>query len=838
MSIRPNILIVDDKPNNLTALSALLEPFDATILEANSGNEALRLTLQHDIALMLLDVDMPDMDGYEVASMVKAVEQTWDIPIIFITAAFKDEFHRLKGYQSGAVDYIEKPIDDRILKSKVDIFLNLYTARQEVIHLNQTLEQRVQDRTQAIQKINNALEITLKELEEQQRRQDTLIANLSGMVYRCANDSNWTMEFISDGCLELTGHAAQDLIDNHTLSFNDLIVSEDQQHVWETVQKAIEQKLPFEMVYRIRCNNQRIKWVWEKGRAVVDDKGNIVALEGLITDITQQKETEAELERHQQQLTQLVAEKTAHLVESEQRLAEAQKIAKLGNWEFDMKTNKLTWSEETYHVLGYSPQITATTDLFLTRIYDQDRDRVKDALDALYRQGTQLELESRYQIDVDDIRCLHMIGKREEDAQGKPVRTVGVVQDITDRWKVQQERKRAEKALFQAKEQAEKANLAKSEFLAAMSHDIRTPMNAVLGMGELLNDTSLTPSQSKFVKTINQAGEVLLALINDILDLSKIEAGQLELEKTRFQVDDIIINLTEMLSLDAQNKGLSLSTLIKPQTPLKPVVGDPERLRQVLLNLIGNALKFTESGEVTVSVVQNGEDSCTFSVIDTGIGIAEDRQQLIFQPFTQAEASTTRRFGGTGLGLSICNQLVKAMGGRMTVDSRPNQGSAFSFTIPLPYSDHATNGQLPTRSAPMPHKPPALGIDTLSILLVDDSEDNRMLIRAFLNNTPHRITCAENGIEAVNFCKKEHFDLILMDVQMPIMDGYEATRTIRSLEKQTNQKPTIIIALTAHAMKEVTHRVIAAGCDLHLAKPIRKARLMETLDQICSDSDN
>jgi signal transduction histidine kinase/CheY-like chemotaxis protein/HPt (histidine-containing phosphotransfer) domain-containing protein len=379
--------------------------------------------------------------------------------------------------------------------------------------------------------------------------------------------------------------------------------------------------------------------------------------------------------------------------------------------------------------------------------------------------------------------------------------------------------------------EVERANRAKSEFLASMSHEIRTPLNAILGMAELLSESSLTLEQRKYVGIFQRAGSNLLNLINDILDLSKVESGNVTLERIPFDLGEVMERVVELITLRARDKGLTLAAHIAAEVP-RTLMGDPTRLRQVLLNLLGNSMKFTENGGLEIRVeLDPGCDTpgaLRFAVADTGIGIPQDKLESIFESFTQADSSTTRQYGGTGLGLTISKDFVELMQGRIWVESAIGVGSTFFFNARFGIADPSQLAQ-PAVAVQAVALPPPVSGKTLHILLADDNEDNRFLIEAYLKAVACTVDMAENGEIALEKLKRGVYDIVLMDVHMPVMDGYTAVQLARESEHERNAAPLPILALTADAFQEAREKGRAAGFTGHLTKPISKAALLEAL---------
>jgi PAS domain S-box-containing protein len=549
--------------------------------------------------------------------------------------------------------------------------------------------------------------------------------------------------------------------------------------------------------------------------------------------------------------------------EAEQRLRESEERYRLVTratqeimWDADLRTGRVRFAGAVHLIVEHDTDVFESDQQWWeSRIHPDDRDGVLASLDELFSSGGEMwAREYRLLGQAGQYLSIFARGCLVRDEHGDAVRFAGSMMDITPR-------KRAEEELRAARREAEEASRAKSLFLANMSHEIRTPMNGVIGMTELLLDSDLGPEQREYAGTVHRAGQQLLGIINDILDFSKIEAGKMPIDTAELDVRTVVDDAVRLVEGAAADKGLDLAVLVAPDVP-DALTGDPARIRQILTNLVGNAVKFTESGGVTVraEVAKDSPETVgvLFSVEDSGIGLTPEQQRELFRSFSQADSSTTRKYGGTGLGLAISKQLVELMGGTIGVSSQPGVGSRFWFRLPLGQvalrSGHPAEpeAQKVSTSVSRDVEPidrthgaePAPAADDLRsaaggsvprLLLVEDSPVNQKVALAMLNRLGYAVDVAKDGAEALELFGRTGYAAVLMDVQMPTMDGYESTAAIRELEARTaaggdgSRRRTPIIAMTANALTGDREKALAAGMDDYVSKPYRSQDLADVI---------
>jgi PAS domain S-box-containing protein len=524
------------------------------------------------------------------------------------------------------------------------------------------------------------------------------------------------------------------------------------------------------------------------------------------------------------------------LHESEERLTLAVKGSEIGFWDWFVNEGNIILSHEWKAMLGYhDEEIVDSPDAWHSRIHPEDIDRsmqlVRDHI-----AGKTETYENLHRLRHKDGHYVWIMarGRAIRDEKGHARRFVGTHLDISRQKALEERLREAEELQRQARHQAESASQAKSIFVASMSHEIRTPMNGVIGMLQLLRDTTLTPAQSSLVTIAEQSATALLNIIGDILDISKVEAGKVEIKQQPFDLQALVKNVIELMRHRAEAKDILLECQMPEQRECL-VLGDEGRLRQVLINLIGNAIKFTDRGSVRLAVEKGrgviNRHSFSFCITDTGVGISTQALEHVFEPFNQGDSYENHRTNaGTGLGLAISQSIVRLMGGDIKVTSVKGAGAEFSFILRLPLAGPGTSTPLLENDlhAAIPERL------TGRILVVDDSETSRMVARLMMEPAGLTVDLACDGIEAVNKVKKGHYDAILMDCQMPGMDGYEATRRIRKLPSKRGRVP--IIALTANVETGFIGECYTSGMSDHLSKPVQKSSLLAKISHYLAEA--
>lgn len=656
-----SVLLVDDREDGLIALEAVLSDGSYHLVRASSGKEALGLVPLYDFAAVLLDVQMPEMDGFETARQIRQLPNGGSVPILFITAINKDDAYIHRGYDVGAVDYLFKPFDPHILRSKVSIFADLHRKSRQL-----QAQAELMDQVRRREQMHERTRLELEGL----RRYQALADAIPHMIWKTSMDG--ALIYSNKGWQQYTGQRRDDV---------------------------------------------GAKW------------------------------------------------------------------------------------SEVFELEDLAPLLRAWLD--------------PDP------KGRDIGFEARIRKAGGEWRWHWVRVVAENDAQGQAIGWIGTCTDIHDR-------KLAEKDLVLAREAAESASRAKTYFVANMSHEIRTPLNAILGFSELLAEPSIEDDERReSLATIRRNGRQLLKIIDEVLDISKIEAGRLTIEESQTNLVEMLQEIRRSWQAQCQERGLRFSLDVDRPMP-RFVRTDPVRLRQIVTNLLSNALKFTERGFIRLGVEWDpGTQRLKMEVSDSGIGIEKHQAADLFTPFVQADSSTTRRFGGTGLGLAISRRLARAMGGDVVLaDTTPGQGSVFRVEVaaPPPAGTDMVDGLGPEKTVREDVPASGVKLDGVKVLLAEDAADNQMLMTRLLKSVGVSVDIASNGREAVEKATHGDYGLILMDLQMPELDGYQATRQLR---KVGYRRP--IVALTAHALKEERDRCLQAGCDGHLTKPVDRRTLLEQI---------
>jgi len=637
-------------------------------------------------------------------------------------------------------------------------------------------------------------------LREAEKRYHDLVDNIPDVVWMA--DAQHRVPFITDNVEKMLGISSNEFYERGTNAWFECVHPDDVARARLAFCALFTQGKSFDVAVRLqRADGQ---WICAQFRAVaVHEKDGVKYASGLLSDITEQFHAEEALRQSEQRYRLLF----------ERNLA--------GVFRCSHDGTVVDCNDAAARILGFESGLELIGRAASQVMVDPDQQR--PAAQIIAEQGTAHQ-ERRLRRKDGSIAWVIAHTSVQHGTHG--LEFEGTFIDITTR-------KMAEEEMRKAKEAAEAASRAKSEFLANMSHEIRTPMNGIIGMTELALDTPLSEEQRDFLSTIKNSADSLLNIINDILDFSKVEARKLAIDQLPFSLRDTVRAVIKDLSLRASEKKLSLLCHFAPEVP-GAVIGDPGRLRQILMNLAGNAIKFTNRGGIKVLVRRSAEnpDLLHFTVSDTGIGIAPEKQKSIFEAFVQADSSATRHYGGTGLGLTIASQLVTLMGGRIWLESEVGKGSTFHFTAQLTATGDSAL-QTPAKPYPKPESFPARGQEPLRILIAEDNPVNSRLATLLVEKQGHCAVTVATGREALKALEQQRFDLVLMDLQMPEMDGFEATRIIRERERGT-QRHLPIIAMTAHAMSGDRERCLAAGMDNYISKPVDRNLLFAAIESVAT----
>ena len=681
-----------------------------------------------------------------------------------------------------------KQAEEALRRAHGEMEMKVTERTAELAHANEALQSDIAER----QQVQNAL----RQSEEKYRE---LIKNANDIIYTLDLSGRYTS--LNRAGERITGYTLEEAL---RMNIADVISPHDAERVRERIAKNLAGAGLPDFELEIFAKDGSAIMLDISSRLILQD-GVAVGIQGIGRDITERKRIEEELKKN------------------EILMSEAQRIAHLGSWELDPLTEKVRWSDEMWRIYGLEPQeFGFSLEEYLTMVHPGDRNLVRNTVEmSLADETFGYDFRIIHYDGTERVLRANRRGIYNED--GQLVKIMGTDQDIT-------EQKRIEKELEQALDAALESTRLKSEFLANMSHEIRTPMNGVIGMTGLLLDTELTAEQRDFTETINSSADSLMTVINDILDFSKIEAGKLHFEKQDFDLLPVVEGPLELLAERAQAKGIEIASSVESDVPVA-LRGDAGRLRQVLTNLIGNAVKFTNAGEVVVRVTKTCDTdthaTLRFAVTDTGIGISEEGQRKLFQAFVQADGSTTRKYGGTGLGLAISKQLVELMGGEIGVESTAGAGSTFWFTARFE-KQAAGKVIVPRVQASM---------ENMRVLVVDDNETNRRIVEHQLAAWGMQSTSVASGAEALTALRDvtaagNAYELAIIDMQMPEMDGMTLARRIKN---DPTIRDTPLLMLTSLGQRDDCETLRRAGIARCLTKPVKQSQLFDSLAIIMAD---
>ncbi|HEX8517445.1 MAG TPA: response regulator [Bacteroidia bacterium] len=788
MEEKINILLVEDNPGDARLIDIYLkESFENifTLMTADYLSKGLELLEQHVFNIIILDLSLPDSDGLDTFKRIH--ERAPETPIIVLTG-MEDESMGINAMKLGAQDFLVKgKLKISSLKRSIKYSIERYRLLNELSEKTKKLEEQTVDL--------NREKLRLAEAQK--------LAHIGNWEWNIETDIfTWSEELYRIYRLD-----PKEIVTYQRLI--DLTHVADKEYVKNMMEESIKAGKPFNFYYRIIRPDKTIRTLDAKGEVITNDQGKVLRVIGTLQDISE-RVNEEEMEK-----LAVAATKSNNSV----IIADKDGRIKWVNEGFTKLTGyNLDEVKDTHGELLRKGSQTG-----LSQMADYYRSVIKERKPVIYESKNFAKDGREYWV----ITTLTPVLSKD----GTVERILAIESDITLRKKIEEEligaNKVAEQSLkeandavrelMKARKELEELMKVKEQFLANMSHEIRTPMNAIVGFTSLLLRTELTPEQKQYINAVKTSGENLLVIINDILDFSKIQSGKLAFEKIEFRLSQLFVTFTELMLPKSTEKNIQLLTKIDKRIP-DHLIGDPTRLNQIFLNLVGNAIKFTEMGEVKVTAdlkEETKEDvDIEFKIIDSGIGIPEDKLASVFEGFTQASNETTRKYGGTGLGLTIVKQLIEMQGGSISVESKVGQGSTFTFNVKFK-KNHNTDQKVVVEDK---YEESSL---ELSILLVEDNSLNQILAKKVLNDWNWKVDVADNGLIAVEKMQKNDYDVVLMDIQMPEMDGYETTRRVRrTFESPKNNIP--IIAMTAHALAGEAEKCINVGMNDYISKPFDK----------------
>ncbi len=942
--VTEKILLVDDSVIGLQTLSGALSD-EYTVYLATSGEVALRLAAAKRPDLILLDIIMPEMDGYEVCRRLKQHADLADIPVIMISALdhIDDE---IRGLELGAIDFISKPYNMGLVRMRIRNQMLLKRQKEQILLDKDELRNERQRLSYVIEGtragswewnletgevIVNArwaqlIGYTQKELspltfgkwqllchpDDAQRSNAQLEAHVQDEVdyYECEmrmrhRDGHWVWvlsrgkiaSWKEDGKPLWMFGAITDLSVRKNLEEK---LQDSRKRLRDLFESTLDAILIIDSEKILNCNPaavrlfgaccrediigrrpsdlspelqfdgedslskaerllagafseglQHFEWLHTR----LDTGGTFMAevhllpmeleqqmvLSATVRDISAQKRLEAENALAHKE----VAEKALQYQQLSERFAFATEAAKCGIWEYDVSTGYMSWDRQMYLLFGLERAFSEEVCHVLQgMVQPEDLLRLNDEFERALKGEAAFNSVFTANWTNGSPHTLKAVADVKYDEDGAPARVIGTCWDCTVFTEAENslltlatELDHINIELAVSLQKAEEATRAKSYFLSTVSHEIRTPMNGVIGLTSLLLDTELSAEQRDYAESVSRSGHHLLELINDILDFSKTESGKMELELVDFNLKLVVDDTLVPLSTLAKKKNIRLSSSIALEVPAY-LHGDPSRVRQIVTNLTGNALKFTKEGEVSLTVSidreEGGDTYLLFEVKDSGIGIPESRLAAIFEPFTQENSATSTTYGGTGLGLAICRQLAELMGGTIGVKSKRGEGSTFWFTTRFrrctPEEIAALHG--PEVAVECSETSPSVAKEKVRILLAEDNIINQKVAKGMLRSIGYdKVDVVANGYEALQALETIPYDLVLMDCQMPEMDGFEATATIRDSQWKILDPTIPIIAMTANAMSEDRDECLKAGMDDFLTKPVKKEVIAAMLDK-------